>query len=194
MTLFRKLQGTGGEDLTDWVQLQEFRDDSTISAVEMGPANARYEDHDVQYWGGPGAYRYVYAAMCFSRHGEESALSDQLGCRLNPSWKKDGEYSLDFVSCAGVNIDFDVGLFGTYPERRIRSEVIFKPDIEAGTPGVIEVSAQERLAKKVLNSATYTLRVESLDTGEHVDLPLSVNVKNLTGEVQVIPYQDVVAV
>jgi hypothetical protein len=161
--------------------------------VEYGPRNARFEDHDVQHWGDKSAYRYVYAAMCFSRHGEQSVLSDQIGCRLNPEWKTKGEFPVDFVSCAGVDIDFDVGLFGTYPERRLRSEFIFKPDIYQNRPGVATVSPQERLAKRALDGSEYALRLESLDTGEHVDIPVSLTINNLPEQQQIVPYRPLVA-
>jgi hypothetical protein len=166
---------------------------TTEQYVEYGPENARFEDHDVKYWGLDGSYRYVYAALCFTRHGEESLLSDQLGCRLNPDWKKKGEFPVDFVSSAGVDVNFDTGIFGTIPEQRMRSELIFKPEAAGSYPAVVGVSVQERLAKRVLENAKYFLRVESLDTGEHEDVALTVDIQNLPDDVKVLPLQTMVA-
>jgi hypothetical protein len=214
MTLFRKVQDASGNDMTGWVQMQEFKqtlsdssrqgskgqyaksyqheqDDITgrkfgaatnnqvATPVIYGPVNARFEDHNVTYWGTASSYRYVYAAMTYNRHGEESVLSDQLGVRLNPNWKKAGEFPVDFVSCAGINMDLDVGLFNTYPERRLRSEIIFKADLKSDTPGVVSVEGQQRRAAKLIQGANYILRVESLDVGQHIDVPVTLTLQNL---------------
>jgi hypothetical protein len=149
--------------------------------VEFAPLNSRFVDNDVGYFGQDNSYRYVYAAMCHTRHGENSSLSDQLGARLNPHWSRDGEFPLDFVSCAGVNKDFDTGLFSTYPEHRLRSEVIFKPVIttKKNEPGTISISGQTRLAHSPIKGSGYIARVESLDTGQHVDIPITLTVKDM---------------
>jgi len=222
MTLYRKVQDADGNDVTGWIQLQEFTEDLndptrqgtrhlyltsyqheqdditgtkfiatntevTQNFVEYGPTTARFEDHDVEYYGKSSQYRYVYAAICYTRHGEESVLSEQIGCRLNPDWKKNGEYPLDFVSCAGVNMDYDTGLFGTWPERRMRSEIIFTPDLKNNLPAVISVGGQERRAKKLISNSHYVLRVESLDTGQHVDVPVDLTLQNLPEQVSTQP-------
>lgn len=152
--------------------------------VEYAPLNSRYVDTDVNYFGEENSYRYVYAALCHTRHGETSVMSEQLGARLNPHWSRDGEFPTDFVSCAGVDKDFDTGVFGTYPERRLRSEVIFRPKITQtqNEPGKISFSGQPRLAQNPVRGGSYVARVESLDTGQHVDIAVSLNVKNLPEE------------
>ena len=161
--------------------------------VEYGPTNARFEDHDVEYYGEKNSMRYVYAAKSFSRHGEHSVLSDQLGARLNKDWKKTGELSVDFVSCAGVNPDFDTGIFGTWPERRLRAEIITKPDPKNNKPAVVVLKTQERLATYPLANSKYVIRVESLDTGQFLDVPISMSVRNFPTQTQVLPYMPLVS-
>lgn len=167
--------------------------DSMEDFVEYGPSNALYVDHDVRYWGRENSYRYVYAAACFTRHGERSPLSDQIAVRLNPEWKRDGELPAEFVSLAGVDIDFDSGPFSTYPETRTRSEVTFGPADGSRRAG-IAVMAQERVAGSVLVPSSYVMRVESLDTGEKVDVPVTISVKNLPEEVRVVSIAPLVIV
>ncbi len=211
MTLWRKLQDQEGADLTDWIQVQEIdaqlrqgtrqlfinelqhrQDDITgtkfnitqadtiETVVEFAPVNSRFVDTDVGYFGEENSHRYVYAATCHTRHGETSVLSEQLAARLNPHWRQEGEFLLDFVSSAGVNMDFDTGLFSTRPERRLRSEIIFTPAQEQ--PGIITASGQSRLAQSPVQGASYVARIESLDTGQRVDVPIVLNVKNLPEE------------
>jgi hypothetical protein len=152
--------------------------------VEFAPLNSRYVDTDVNYFGEENSYRYVYSALCHTRHGETSVLSEQLGARLNSHWSRDGEYPIDFISCAGVDKDFDTGIFGTYPERRLRSEVIFRPNITQtqNQPGTIGFSGQPRLALNPVGNAHYVARIESLDTGQHVDVTVNLDVRNLPEE------------
>ena len=152
--------------------------------VEYAPVNSRYVDTDVGYFGEDNSYKYVYSALCHTRHGETSVMSDQLAARLNPHWQRDGEFPLDFVSCAGVNKDFDTGIFGTYPEQRLRSEVVFKPVINAtqNEPGMITFSGQPRQAQNPVSGASYVARIESLDTGQHVDVTVNLDIKNLPEE------------
>lgn len=208
MTIWRKVQDEWGSDLTNWVQIQEFdaelrqgtklnviaeyehqQDDITgvkysvresqevQTYVEFAPLNCRYIDMTVPYFGEGSRFRFVYAGLCHSRHGEISKLSDQLAARLNPHWKKDGEFPVNFVSCAGVDKDFDSGAFSVYPELHHRSEVM----ASAGTN--IVLSGQTRMAKRALNSNSYVARVESLDTGEYVDMTVNVNVLNKPQEI-----------
>ena len=202
-TLWRKVQDEWGNDITNWRQLTEFdaenrqgtklemqaamehqQDDLTgrdtkviesqkiVAFVEFAPLNSRFIDATIPYFGDGSRYRYVYAGLCHTRHGEVSRLSDQLSTRLNSHWKKDGEYSVELVSCAGVDKDFDTGIFTTYPERRIRSEIA----VPVG--GKVALFGQARVAKKPLNNNTYIARVESLDTGEYVDIPVNIKVEN----------------
>ena len=203
MTIWRKVQDEWGNNLTPWVQLTEIdaqirqgtklnvmsqwehqQDDitgrnynvtesqKTVPVVEFAPLNSRYVDSTVPYFGDGSRYKFVYAGLCHSKHGEVSKLSDQLAVRLNSHWKKDGEYDIEFVSCAGVDKDFDSGVFVTYPEQKIRSEIV------CPVGSKIVLSGQPRIAKKPLFDSTYVVRVESLDTGEYVDIPANVTVNN----------------
>lgn len=153
--------------------------------VEYGPTNSIYIDRDVEYWGEEASFQYVYAAVCYTRHGEESPLSDQVGARLNPDWRKTGEFPITFWSCAGVQLGVDMEMFSTYPEQRIKSELITRqidPD-----PSSIGVTIQERTASRMLQDTSYTFRVESLDTGEYIDVPVNVKVDNVPEDKQEYP-------
>lgn len=165
--------------------------DQVETFVEYAPLNARFLDLDVGYWGEAGAYKYVYAALCHTRHGETSPLSDQLAVRLNSHWQKEGEYPVEFVSCAGVDIDFDTGPFRTYPPIRERTEVIFSTRFDkvlnSWVPGTVVLTGQQRLAQKMLNDNHYVVRVESLDNGQHVDVPVDISIKNQPEEFRDVP-------
>lgn len=163
--------------------------------VEFAPLNCRFRDFDVGFFGVDNSFRYVYAGACFTRHGERSSLSDQIAARLNVDWRKNGEFSVDFVSCSGVDKDFDVGIFGTYPERRWRSEVIFKPNLKTNKPGTIGLSGQSRVAQKMLSNSDYVMRIESLDNGEYFDVPVNIKVNNIQEEVttKVVPETAIIA-
>lgn len=154
----------------------------TETFVEYGPVNARFEDHDIVPWGGGETFKYVYAAVCRTRHGETSVLSDQLAARLNPDWKRTGEFPTEFVSCAGVHMDFDTGPFSTYPERRARHELVIRPDLKLGVHALLGVTSQERRSRSLLQPGSYVLRVESLDNGQRVDVPVEVGVQNVSSQ------------
>lgn len=178
------------DDLTG-TKVRAIETEQVETFAEWAPLNARFLDTNVVYWGERDSCKYVYAALCHTRHGETSPLSDQLACRLNPHWQKDGEFPVEFVSCAGVDIQFDTGPFRVYPEIRDRSEVIFntKFDHETGAwvPGSVGFTGQTRLADKMLNGNKYIARVESLDTGQHVDIPVEVVINNQPEQYQEAP-------
>jgi hypothetical protein len=143
------------EEEGDWELLAEF-----------GPRNWQYIDRAVEKFDVTGA-RYLYTAISYTKHGEESPLSDQLAARISGRWQKDGELPVEFVSCAGVDRDAS-GPFRTYPEQREFTEVI-----KEGV-GELKISAQERIGRRLLRDADYIVRIESLDTGEMKDLPVKV--------------------
>lgn len=167
MVLWRRLADESGREITNWEQVQEY-----------GPENARYVDSDVKFVQ-EGGYRYLYAATCHTKHGETSVLSDQLSARLNKDWARTGEFPVEFVSCAGVDKDKDTGLFSTYPERRLRSELIVKPDTTVPAPARFQVTGQMRVGSGLLNDNNYVLRIESLDNGQSVEAPVTVAYDNL---------------
>jgi hypothetical protein len=208
MTLWRKLVDENNVEVTDWIQIQEVNDElrqGTLlrvsteyeheqdditgtklharenerveTFVEYAPSNSRYLDLDVKY-----NNKYVYAALCETRHGEVSALSDQLAARVNKYWQRDGEFTVEFVSCAGVDIDYDTGPFRVYPEIRDRTEIIFNTRFDREKhewiPATIGFTGQDRLAQKMLNGNNYIARIESLDNGQHVDIPVNLSINN----------------
>lgn len=209
MTLWRKLQDQNGRDLTHWEQVQEYagqtrqgtrdiyltkytHDPKDITGlkfnatqtekleqfVEYAPLNAQFIDRDVKPFQ-EGGYRYVYSALCHTSHGETSTLSDQLAVRINRDWARTGEFPVEFVSCAGVEKDMDTGLFATYPERRLRSELIVVPDTTGNLPARINVTGQQRNGTGLLNDNNYVLRIESLDNGQSIEAPVRIIYDNL---------------
>jgi hypothetical protein len=208
MTLWRKLIDENNVEVSDWVQIQEVSDElrqgtllrvsteyeheqddatgtklhahenETVETfVEYAPANSRYLDTDIVY-----GNKYVYAALCETRHGEVSALSDQLAARVNKYWQRDGELPVEFVSCQGVDIDYDTGPFRVYPEIRDRTEIIFNTrfnkEKHEWVPATLVFTGQDRLAQTMLNGNQYIARVESLDNGQHVDIPIVLSINN----------------
>ena len=217
MTLWRKLVDENNIEVSDWVQVQEVNDElrqGTLlrvsteyeheqdditgtklharenerveTFVEYAPSNSRYLDLDVEY-----NHKYIYAALCETRHGEVSALSDQLAARVNKYWQRDGEFPVEFVSCAGVDIDYDTGPFRVYPEVRDRTEIIFNTRFDREKhewiPATIGFTGQDRLAQKMLNGNNYIARVESLDNGQHIDIPVVLSINNQPEQYQETP-------
>jgi len=208
MTLWRKLIDENNVEVDDWKQIQEQsgvdrqgdllsisvdfeheQDDmtgmkilarekeQTAVFVEYAPFNARFVDENIAY-----GFKYVYAALCHTKHGETSKLSDQLAARVNKDWNRDGEFPVEFVSCAGVDKDYDTGPFRTYPEIRTRTEVItntkYDHEKDKWIPAVVGFTGQTRIAQKMLSGNNYMVRVESLDTGEHIDIPVTIVMDN----------------
>lgn len=174
LRLLRKLQDVSGRDLTDWEQLGR----------DFGPRNVLYYDEDVELDadGVPDpSVRYVYSALTVSKHAEVSHLSEQLGVRLNPDYKLRGEFGVDFISCAGVRREY-VGAFSTSPMRRDKSEVHAVPPryttSDEDPRAVIVVSGREAMGTVSMDGARYVLRIESLDTGERHDVPVTLTYNN----------------
>lgn len=179
MRLLRKTQSASGQDLTQWEVLNEYG--SVSSPIEFAPQNVLYVDEDVDFFQ-KNKVRYIYAAQAMTRHGEESTLSDQLACRLNYEWKVKGEYPIDFVSCSGVKPEH-FGAFATIPLRRTQSEVIATPKlVDSRLTADVKFSGRSAIGNATLDSKDYVLRIESLDTGEHRDIDLSVSFTNLPDE------------
>jgi hypothetical protein len=122
----------------------------------------------------------VYAVTCWSVHEGESTMSEQLSTRLNGEVDTLGEYDVDFVSSAGVHRRNAMGVFTSIPEKKIVTHVIVKPLIKkADQKTLIEEAkltfgGQERTGSRILNGSKYVFRIESLDTGEKVDIPVTV--------------------
>jgi hypothetical protein len=187
MTILRRLQDVSGRNVSEWETVKEISAEvrqgtrvtygeangeiiSKEDFVEFAPINSLFIDENVEYFQHSNV-RYVYTAMCHTLHGETSVLADQLSATLNEEWARTGEFPIEFVSCAGVDLDMATGVFAVIPERRFRSEIIFS--------GKAKLEGQPRVGEKLLNDSQYVMRVESLDTGQLMDIPVSVTFTNL---------------
>lgn len=161
MRLFRKLQDENGIDVTGWTRV----------GSDWGPENVLFFDRDVDFFQ-DNHVRYVYAAQTVTRHNEFSPLSEQLGTRLNRDFVTYGEYPISFVSQAGVKLEYH-GAFGVYPFHRADTELV----IPMQTPFVF--SGRVAHGNIALDGNMYFVRIESLDTGEVHDYPISIVYNNL---------------
>ena len=171
ITLWRKEMNAQGRVVSEWSAV------ATTSA-----SNQLFVDADVKYWG-EGGGKYVYAATCSTRHSEISPLSDQVAVRMNSHWKKEGEYPVEFVSCAGVDLENGTGPFSTYPPTRERTEVVFNTNFNQTKgnwePGMVVMTGQNRIAPRTITNTHYIARIESLDNGQVIDVPVDISVVNM---------------
>jgi hypothetical protein len=177
MRLFRKVRDARGFDLTDWDQV----------GPDHGPENFLYIDEDVSFYQETGL-QYVYAAQSFSRHGEESTLSEQLGVRLNRDRDIRGEFSVELVSCAGVQRE-DFGAFSVRPAKRTSLEIVI-PFVQG--PGrdpvaTFTLGARAASSRSALDPAVYIVRAESLDTGEVRDSRIDLRAPFIPDRIQSVP-------
>jgi hypothetical protein len=180
MRLFRKTQDSDGNDLTPWNLL-----------VEYGPQNVLYYDTAVDFRQNNGNVRYVYAAQSVDRHEVYSPLSEQLAATITTGYDVFGEDPIVFVSSAGVKLEH-FGAFSTNPPKREMSEVIVvppegAPDAQTEPPAQFTFVGRESLGNSAKNQNNYIVRIESLDTGEKQDVPLTVQYFNLPGLTRTIP-------
>lgn len=159
--LFRKVQDSSGRDL------EKFR-----KVAKFGFTNFLYVDKDVEYNQVSGK-RYVYAAICTTRHDEVSTYSEQIGCRLNQDFNVRGEFPCDFVSQAGVAVGY-YGSFAGFPIRRSKTEVVL--DVSKSK---LVASGRNALTEGMRNDASYIVRAESLDTGETKDVLVEITHRNM---------------
>lgn len=161
MRLFRKLKDQAGADLTGWIQVGQ----------TWPPKNVLFVDDDVDFFQN-NQTQYVYAAQTLTHHGEYSFLSEQISTRLSSEVRVKGEFGVDFISQAGVSLE-NHGAFATIPMKQTMTEVIVP------TGAVIRLSARDGDSNVMKDQSNYVMRVESLVTGEKIDLPLSVSYTNL---------------
>lgn len=177
LRLFRKQKDQDGKDTTGWVQVK----DEKMNHVEFRPGNCVFFDYDIDYFE-KAHQRYVYAAQTISRHGESSALSEQISARIRQDYSVKGEYGLEFVSSPGVKLDY-YGSFSTIPNMISKTDIILQPaPTKIGkSPGTVEAvfSGRENTGNAMIQDAEYVCRIESLDTGEVRDIPFSSVVKNV---------------
>jgi hypothetical protein len=168
MRLFRKVMDSFGNDVLPWTQI----------GGDMPPHNIMYVDQDFQDYNGSsnpfigffqqnGSCRYVYAAQCLTHHGHMSKLSEQLAVRLNEHWDTFGEYPIEFLSQAGVDLD-QHGNFSTYPYRTCNTLVIVPTEVP------FNFSGRAASGPARTDDAFYKIHLESLDTGEIREFPLNI--------------------
>ena len=166
MRLFRKMQDENGDDISEW----------QIVGSDWRPENVLFHDYNVDFFQNS-KVSYVYAAQCVDRHGEVSALSDQLSAKLNSDYAVFGEYSVKFISQEGVALH-DHGVFSTNPVRKFFTNVI----VQNGN--IISLLGRNTESKMAMEDRDYIVRLESLDTGETVDLLSHIVYTNLEPEIK----------
>lgn len=174
MRLYRKVKDENGIDITDWERL----------GGDFGPENVlffdEFKENNFTYFQQIGQ-KFVYAATTITKHGEESNLSEQLCARLNQDYFSKGEFPVEFISCAGVRKQY-FGNFSVYPHSRMKMEVkrTPKPTRIGKSPGKSSISFGSRSAFGTisLTDSNYIIRIQSLDTGEKKDIPLSSKIVN----------------
>lgn len=179
MRLYRKVQDENGRDISDWMQVQE--SNATNRGIDFAPSNVIYFDTSVDF-SQKSHMKYIYAAMCISRHGEDSTLSEQLAARLNEDYFSRGEFPVEFHSCPGVRLDY-FGAFSTSPHKITKTEVVVPPPpTRVGKiPGVAALifSGRNTMGNTHMDEGSYTIRVQSLDTGEVRDIPLTTKFRQI---------------
>lgn len=110
--------------------------------------------------------RWVFAMTSTSLHGETSAMSVQLSCRLNPYYRHEGEDPVRQVSQPGVPIDAH-GALSVMPPRRDSGYVLAKRKVS--------IWPRPGMSKFVNLDVDLVLRLESLDTGQVKDILLDLN-------------------
>ena len=135
----------------------------TPLAVGLPVSNGLYRDRGVRL---REPDEVVYALVSVSIHGQVSGLSEQLSCRLV---RHGDELETRMVSFPGIPLSAH-GAFSVTPIRLGDGTVTCKTSItvspRVGPSGYVNIDSD------------FVLRVQSLETGEAVDLPISVVYKN----------------
>ena len=133
--------------------------------------NSIFYDRNVEYVQ-DGGNRYVYAAYTFTGHGEISSLSEQISATITSAYEITGEERAVLVSCAGVSLN-QFGSFSVRPSLVHRGEVIVPLERTTGDRRVASAtfSGREFTSSGMGSDRSYVVRIESLDTGEVVDVP-----------------------
>lgn len=188
MRLYRKFKDEVGRDITDWMQVVE--SDSDEKLLDFAPGNVIFFDTDVDFFQ-KSKTRVVYAAQCISRHGEQSYLSEQFCTRLNSDYFSKGEYPVEFVSSAGIRREY-FGAFSTSPVRITKTEIVVSPPPTrmGRSSGVASLSFSGRdvTGNATLDPSKYVCRIQSLDTGETIDVPFNVTFDNLPARQEVAEF------
>ena len=179
MRLFRKLQDENGRDLTDWIPML-----GSSGKVDHPPQNVIFFDDKVEFFH-VSKMRYVYAAQCTTRHGESSVLSEQLAVRLNQDHYSRGEYLVEQISAAGVRLQY-YGAFSTIPFQVSKTELVVAPPPDDGVAALV-LTGRDASGNMLGQGGDYLLRVQSLDTGEQVDIPFSLVFKTFQIREKFVP-------
>ena len=170
MRLYRKIQTLSGKDVTSWKLVHNH--DAIDRKVDFGPQNVLYYDYDVTT-----NNRYVYAATCFTRHGENSTYSEQLAVRLSADYEVYGEIPVTQISCAGVRQEY-FGSFSTRPHKRFNEEIVVPMSHDytkkSDPSSHASLSGRNAFGNVFMVPSRYTFRFESLDTGETIDIPIRI--------------------
>lgn len=173
MRLFKKILGENGRELTDWIPMVH-----SDGRVDQPPQNIIFYDTNVEFFQ-IAKHRYVYAAQCVSRHGEDSPLSEQYATMLNKDYFSRGEYPVEMVSSKGVRVEY-FGAFARIPFLRTQTQVVVMPH------DTFTLTGRETMGNAMGVDGSYFLRIESLDTGEKMDVPFGVVFRNLKAREQFV--------
>lgn len=140
---------------SDWVQLGEFV-----------PGNGLFIDHDVTPFE-EGHMSYMYAMYSVSYHGEYSPLSEKIEARLTTRRKYLGEQPVTQIGPRGD----DPTAFPQGPHEPIDTELV----------ALRKTSFYVRGSRSSLplTPRSYTVEVQSVATGQRVEIPLSVDSTNV---------------
>ena len=150
LATIRILRSTmSGGRFTNWKQIAEF------------PAgNGQFVDHDVENFELE-SLSYAYSAYCTSYHGEHSPLCEVIQAELTDRSDIMGEQPVALVSEAGGDpFSHPVG----FP---------VKPDLELIVRKEASIYLRGGKSTIPLFGRQYVVEVQSLDTGERVNIPLS---------------------
>lgn len=173
MRLLRKFQNANGRDMSDWMIIK--KSDGSGDDLYFPPQNSIYFDYDVDFFQDTGL-KIVYAAQCISKHNEYSTLSEQLAVRLNKKSFSQGEFPVEFVSSPGVRMEY-FGAFSTSPHKITKSEIVLT---SKDSKFKLIISGRNTIGNMLINEKNYIVRVQSLDTGEEIDIPFKTTFNNIS--------------
>lgn len=134
-----------------------------LIASGLAVSNGLYRDRGIPF---RDPDELVYALTSVSVHGQVSGLSEQLSCRLV---RQGEELEVRLVSFPGIPLEAH-GAFSVNPTRFGGGAVTCKASIT--------VSPRVGPSAYVNIDSDFVLRIQSLETGEAIDLPISVVYKN----------------
>lgn len=121
---------------------------------------------------------YVYSMVSTSVHAETSTLSEQIFCSINKEYRHEGERPTRQVSQPGATLECH-GACSVRPYREVHERVVFKRGLT--------VYPRTGPSKFVNQDGVFTLRLESLDTGESRDVHLDLTNVNVESRQFLLP-------